>query len=74
MSAPEHIKKAVDGLSPSEQEDLLRYLAKRIDASHGLEAQKLACRDRWLTEEESDLQYCIPEAHQSTEMSRREDD
>lgn len=74
MSAPEHIRKAMDELSPSEQEDLLRYLAKRLDAAHGLEAQKLACEGRWLTEEESDLQYCIPESHQSTEISRREDD
>jgi hypothetical protein len=70
------IKKAIDGLLPSEQEDLLRYLTKRIDAAHKAEtAQKIALERKWLAEEESDLQYFIPEAYyQSANPDRQEDD
>jgi hypothetical protein len=73
---PADIRKAIDGLLPSEQEDLLRYLTKRIDAAHEAEpSQKLAFESKWLAEEESDLQYFIPEAHyQSANPDRQEDD
>jgi hypothetical protein len=76
VSTSEDIRKEIDGLLPSEQEDLLRYLEKRIHAAHEQEpAQKIACEGRWLTEEESDLQYFIPETHyQAASTDRQEDE
>lgn len=75
MSTPDDLKKAIDALLPFEQEDLLRHLTKQIDAAHQRDPiQKIACQGRWATEEESELQYFIPEMHyQSAKLNRGED-
>ena len=58
----ESIKRAIDSLSLSKQEDLLFYLSTRIRGARQSEpAQKLSCEGEWATEDKSDLQYWIPE-------------
>jgi hypothetical protein len=75
MSTLEDLKKAVDSLLRLEQEDLLRYLSTRIqDAQQLDQAQRLTPDRTWITEEESDLQYVIPETHYQPATNRRKEE
>jgi len=63
MNTLDDIKKAIDALSGSQREDLLRYLASAIHSAPQAHAmQRLAFEGKWPAEEQSDLQYVIPES------------
>jgi hypothetical protein len=71
MSTLEDLKKAIDSLLRFEQEDLLRYLSTRIqDAQQLDQAERLTTDRTWITEEESDLQYVIPETRYQSATNR----